>query len=313
MLRYTLRRLLIAIPTLLLVTGIVFVVMRLLPGDPAVMLAGDVHNLELIAQIRAQYGLEQPIPLQYLRWLGQILSLDFGNSMTSGQPVLALMLGRFAVTVQVVLAAAVFAAIIAVSAGTYAAWRQNSRSDFAVVALATLCMSIRSFWIGILLILLFGLHLQWLPFIGYVSPFEDLRAGLLYLVMPIAALVLSETGALLRMVRSTTIDVLGLEYVTHARAKGVSETNVLLRHALRNTFAPTLTVLGLMLGSLLGGAAVIETMFGLPGLGQLLVSSIFARDYPTVQGIMILTAFIYVLLNLLVDLLYPLLDPRVRL
>jgi peptide/nickel transport system permease protein len=179
--------------------------------------------------------------------------------------------------------------------------------------LVILAVSVPSFWVGILLILVFGVELGWLPTIGYVPVSENLAEGLRYLILPVTALLLGEMASLARMMRSSTIEVLRLEYITHARAKGLRERTVLWRHALPNAFAPVLTVLGLMLGSLLGGAVVIETVFTLPGLGRFLVDGIYARDYPVVQGTLLLVAGIYVLTNLIVDLLYPLFDPRVRL
>lgn len=309
---YLLKKILLVIPTLLLVSIIVFSVMRLVPGDPVVLVMGDTDNPELMAQLRTELGLDQALPTQYLIWLGRVLALDFGHSVVTGEPVLAAMLERFGVTAQVVLVTVLLAALIAIPGGLLAASRQNSTPDVCVVTLAVILMSIPGFWLGIALIIVFGVKLQWLPTVGYVSPLDNLLEGIQFLAMPVLALVAAEIGGILRLVRSTTIDVLRLEYITHARAKGISELTVLFRHALPNSFAPTLTLLGLVTGSLLGGAAVIETVFTLPGLGRLLVTSIYARDYPMVQGIMLLVASTYVLVNLLVDLLYPLFDPRVR-
>lgn len=313
MISYILKRLLMIIPTLLIVTLIVFTVMRLVPGDPVLLVMGDVKNPELIEQMRVQLGLNKPIYLQYLDWLGRIMMLDFGTSLQTGQPVLEAMLERLGVSAQVVVISVTFAAVIAIIGGTLAAWKQNRKTDIFAVSFAVLCMSIPGFWLGIALILLFGVTLQWLPTVGYVSPLENLSESIQFLILPVFALTLVEMGGILRMVRSTTIDVLRLEYITHARAKGLSEFTVLFRHALKNTFAPTLTLIGFVLGSLLGGAAVIETVFTLPGLGRLLVTSINARDYAMVQGIMILISTIYILINLVVDLLYPIFDPRVKL
>jgi peptide/nickel transport system permease protein len=222
------------------------------------------------------------------------------------------MLDRFGVTAQVVIISVVLATIIAIVGGSIAAWQHNRTPDLLITSFAVISMSIPSFWVGIALIIVLGIKLQWLPTVGYVSPFEDLATGVLFLILPITALVIAETGGLLRMVRSTMIEVLQQEYITSARAKGLNERTILFRHALRNTMIPTMTLVGLVLGSLLGGAAVIETVFTLPGLGRLLVTSVYARDYFMVQGIMILVATTYVLVNLLIDILYPLLDPRVR-
>jgi len=313
MLSYFFKRLLMIIPTLFCITITVFIIMRMVPGDPVLLAMGDIKNPELIEQMREQLGLNKPIIIQYFHWLSRIIQLDFGHSIITGEPVLSAMFERFGVTAQVVIISVLIAAVTAIIGGTLAAWQQNKAMDTAIVTFAVICMSIPSFWLGIAFILIFGVHLQWLPTVGYVSPLHNLTEGIQFLVMPIAALAIAEMGGILRMVRSTTIDVLRLEYITHARAKGISEMTVLFRHALKNTFIPTLTLLGLIMGSLLGGAAVVETVFTLPGLGRLLVTSIYGRDYVMVQGIMILISTSYVLINLLIDMLYPLFDPRVKL
>ncbi len=225
--------------------------------------------------------------------------------------MLPLILERFQVSAVIVLVAVAAATCIAVPAGLIAAWKQNSALDFAVVSSAALLLSIPSFWLGLLLLLLFGLKLKWLPVIGYVPFSENFWQAAVFMLLPIVTLTVLEIGVLTRMARAASIEVLRLEYVTHARAKGVPEWLVLGRHVLPNAFAPTWTLIGLVLGHLLGGIAVIETVFTLPGLGRLLVDSIFARDYPVVQGCLLFTAVIYVVVNLIVDLCYPLFDPRV--
>jgi len=313
LLSFLIKRLLMAIPTLFFVTVIVFVVMRLVPGDPVLLIMGDIKNPELIERMREEMGLNDPLFIQYFNWIRRVMMLDFGQSVLTGEPVFEAMIDRFGVTVQVVLISVFVTVLIAVFGGTIAAWQQNKRADILIVSTAVICMSIPSFWLGIAFIIVFGVTLEWLPTVGYISLFVNFSEGIQFIIMPVAALVIAEVGGVLRMVRSTTIDVLRLEYITHARAKGLSEGQVLYRHALKNTFAPTLTLIGLILGSLLGGAAVIETVFTLPGLGRLLVTSIYARDYTMVQGIMILVSTLYVMVNLLVDLMYPVFDPRVKL
>jgi len=308
---YLLRRIVWTIPTLLIVAGIVFLMMRLIPGDPAQLVLGDTATPTQLAELRAHLGLDQPISRQFLRWISQLVRGDFGNSISTGQAVLPLILERFQVSATIVLVAVAAAAVIAVPAGLVAAWKQNSITDTAVVVGATIFLSIPSFWLGLLLLLFVGLKLGWLPVVGYVTFSENWRAALSYLVLPIVTLALVETGVLTRMARASAIEVLRLEYISHARAKGLPEYKVLLRHALPNAFAPILTMIGLALGHLLGGIAVLETVFTLPGLGRLLVDSIFARDYPVVQGCLVFTAAVYVFVNLVVDLLYPLFDPRV--
>jgi peptide/nickel transport system permease protein len=311
MLGYLARRLLMTIPTLLLVAIGVFTLVRLIPGDPVQVMLGDSADPAQIAQMRAQLGLDQSIPLQFVHWLARLLIGDFGHSITNNLDVLPLILDRFQVSAVIVLVAVGLAACIAVPAGLVAAWKQNSLLDLSVVGGATLLLSIPSFWLGLLLLILFGLKLNWLPVIGYVPFSENFGQAALFMVLPIITLAMVETGVLTRMARAASIEVLRLEYVTHARAKGVPEWLVLGRHVLPNAFAPTWTLIGLVLGHLLGGIAVIETVFTLPGLGRLLVDSIFARDYPVVQGCLLFTAVIYVVVNLIVDLCYPLFDPRV--
>jgi len=310
---YAAKRILLAVPTLAIVSLVVFALLRLVPGDPAELLLGDLADPATLASLRAQLGLDQPWPVQYLAWAKALLSGDFGLSITTGEPVLAALLDRLAVTAQVVLVSFTLAMLIAVPAGLLAAHRQDSVLDLAVVFGVVLCLSVPSFWVGLLLILLFGVKLGWLPTVGWVSPLEDLQVGLQYLLLPALALLLVEMGQIARMSRASTIEVLRLDYILHARAKGLPESRVLWRHAFPNAVAPTVTVAGMLLGSLLGGAAVIETVFTLPGLGRLLVDGIYQRDYPVVQGVLIFVATLQVLMNLLVDLLYPLFDPRVRL
>jgi peptide/nickel transport system permease protein len=308
---YVLRRLAWTVPTLLLVGLLVFVLMRLVPGDPALLILGDSATPEQLAGMRAEYGLDRPLPLQFVYWLGEVARGDLGKSITSGEPVTQLLVDRFQVSAAIVLVAVALAVLLAVPAGLYAAWKQNSIADTVVVAIATFFLSIPSFWLGLLLLLFVGLKLGLVPVVGYVPFSEDWRSAITFLVLPALTLMLIELGVLTRMARASAVDVLRLEYVTHARAKGLSERRVLLRHVLPNAMAPTWTLVGLVLGNLLGGIAVLETVFTLPGLGRLLVDGIFARDYPVVQGCLLFTAAIYVLVNLVVDLCYPLFDPRI--
>jgi peptide/nickel transport system permease protein len=312
MLGYALRRLAAAVPTLLIVAASVFVLMRVVPGDPALLVLGDNADPDQIRQLRESMGLERPVAVQFWHWLGDVARGDFGKSTVNGEAVLPLILDRFQTTALIVLLAVGLATMVAVPLGMFAAWRQNSAGDLVTVGLATLLLSIPSFWLGLILLLVFGVWLKWVPVVGYVPFSENPVAAFTYIILPVVTLTLIEIGVLTRMARSSTIDVLRLEYIAHARAKGLSEGRVLARHALPNAFGPTLTLVGVVLGNLLGGIAVIETVFTLPGLGRLLVDAIFARDYPVVQGVMLFVAAIYVVVNLLVDLAYPLFDPRVR-
>ena len=311
MLGYIFKRLLSTLPTLLLVSVGVFFLIRLIPGDPALVLLGEGADAASLAGVRADLGLDRPLPVQFLTWLEHAARGDLGRSIVSGEPVSSLILGHFGVTAAVVLVAVTLATLIAVAAGLIAAWRQDSAIDLAVIGAATIVLSVPSFWLGLLLLLLFGLKLGWLPFVGYVPFSESAAQAALFLVMPVVTLTITESGVLTRMMRASSIDVLQLDYVTHARAKGLSESTVLIRHVFPNAFAPTLTLVGLTLGHLLGGVAVIETVFTLPGLGRLMVDSVLSRDYPVVQGCLLFTAVVYVVVNLLVDLCYPIFDPRV--
>ncbi|HEY8011239.1 MAG TPA: ABC transporter permease [Rudaea sp.] len=313
MLKYATKRILLAIPTLLLVALAVFAMLHLIPGDPAQLMLGDIGTPQALAHLHAQLGLDQPLSKQFLLWLTRVLHGDFGTSIVQQRPVLDMLLGSFAVTASLVVPAVLLAALLAIPAGMLAAWKQNTWVDTGVMTLAIVFLSIPSFWLGLLFLMFFGLKLDLFPVVGYVSPLEDFREGITYLVMPVVSLALIETGVIVRMARASTIEVLRLEYITHARAKGLSEPAIAFRHALKNTMAPTWTLIGLSLGSLLGGAVVTETVFTLPGIGRLLVDSIFARDYPVVQGCLLLVTATYVGVNLLIDLSYPLFDPRVRL
>jgi peptide/nickel transport system permease protein len=313
MLSYVAKRILMAIPTALVVSLLVFAMIRLIPGDPVSLMLGDTGDPALAQEMRTQLGLDQSLPRQFAGWAGKLLHGDLGSSVRTGEPVLDLIMERFPVTAQIVLAATLLASLIALPSGMFAAWKQNRWQDLTVVSGAIFLVSIPSFWAGIMLIWLFGVQLDWLPTFGFESFAEIGWPALKYMVLPVVAIALTEIAALARMMRASTIDVLRLEYIAHARAKGLPEHRVLLRHAFPNAFGPTLTVIGLVLGHLLSGAAVIETVFTLPGLGRLLVEATSSRDYPVVQGCLLFVAFLYVFVNLVVDLLYPLFDPRIKL
>ncbi len=311
MIRFIFHRLLMAIPTLVIVAITVFALIRFIPGDPAALMLGDMATPDQVAEMRTELGLDTSLPQQFVVWAGNVLSGDFGQSIVNKEPVLPLVVSRFMVSAEIVVVAVILASLIAVPAGVIAAWRQNSATDLVLIGTATVLLSIPTFWLGLLLLLFFGLKLGWLPVLGYVSLSDNFVSGLLYLVLPIMTLVIHEAGVLIRMARASTLEVLRLDYITHARAKGLSEQAVLWKHAFKNAFGPTWTMIGLILGNLLGGIAVIETVFTIPGLGRLMVDSIFQRDYPVIQGCLLFVAMSYVVVNLIVDLLYPLFDPRV--
>jgi len=303
--------LLLTFPTLLLVSIIVFAIIRLVPGDPAQVLLGEGADKESVAALREEMGLNRPLTLQYFHWLQQSLHGNLGTSIATGEPVSELIAQRFPVSALVALVAVTAGTLIAICAGILAAWRHNTSLDFAVVSGASLLLAVPGFWLGLILLLIFGLKFRWVPVAGYVPFSEGAAQWISFLVLPVITLTIGAGGVLTRMMRSSSLDVLKMEYITHARAKGLSEFSVLSRHVFPNAFAPTLTLAGLTLGQLLGGIAVIETVFTLPGLGRLMVEGILARDYPVVQGCLLFTGVAYVAINLTVDLCYPLFDPRV--
>jgi peptide/nickel transport system permease protein len=313
MFSYMIKRIAMAVPTVVIVTLLVFGMIRAIPGDPAALMLGDVDDPQLLKQMRHEFGLDRSVPEQFVLWVTHLLHGDLGMSIARHQPVAELIRTTFPVTAQIVLTATLFASLIAIPAGLLAAWSQNRRADPAIVFTSILLVSLPSFWIGILLMWLFGVKLQWLPTFGFET-FSTAGWGTVrYLILPVLAVACGEIAVLTRMMRASSLEVLRLEYISHARAKGLSESRVLLRHALPNAFGPALTVVGLILGHLLAGGAVIETVFTLPGMGRLLVESIYARDYPVVQACLLVIALIYVLVNLVVDLLYPVFDPRLKL
>lgn len=313
MLRFILFRIFAAIPTILIVSVAVFMIVRLVPGDPAELMLGDLAKPEQVEALRQQMGLDQPFHIQYLRWIENAVGGDLGVSISSGKPVQDLVVDRLLVTAPIVLLAVFITSVLAVPLGMLAAWRKNTAVDVSVVSVSTLMLSVPGFWLGLMILFVFSAHLGWFPVVGFVSIYKDLAGGLLYMVMPVMTLVFVELGAITRMMRANTISVAGHEYIAHARAKGLSENSVMRKHALKNSFAPTWTLIGFSLGSMLGGVAITETVFTIPGLGRLLVDSIYARDYPVVQGCLMVITMIYVTVNLMVDLVYPLLNPRIKL
>jgi len=312
MMRYAFSRFVLALPTILIALFLIFALIRLIPGDPAQLILGDTDDPAALARIRATLALDQPLPVQFMHWIGAIAHGDFGRSISMESPVIDLLMPAFGVTALLVVPAVIIAALLALPLGMFAAWRQNSGTDTLVVMAATFFLSVPSFWLGLMMLLYFGVKLDLFPVVGYVSPFDDLGEGLYYLVLPVVTLALIEAGVLVRLVRASTIEVLQLDYIAHARSKGLSEPAVARRHAFQNVMGPTWTMIGLALGGLLGGAVVIETVFSLPGLGRLMVEAVFARDYPVVQGCMVIVMLSYVGVNLAVELTAPLICPSLR-
>jgi peptide/nickel transport system permease protein len=313
MARYLATRLISLVPILFGTSVVAFLLIRLVPGDPAVALLGMEADARSLAALRAQLALDQPIFVQYVTWLGHILTGDFGRSIQGGRLVLPLLLGALAPTALLSAAALVISLVIAIPAGIVAATRRNSAADYTASLLALCGLSLPSFWLGILLILTFSIYLPLFPASGYVSPLVDPLAHLRHLVLPAVTLGAALAAATMRMTRAAMLEVLRADYVRTARAKGLSRRRVIWGHALRNARIPIVTLLGIQLGQLLGGVVITETVFSWPGIGKLTVDAIFARDYPVVQGAVLLTAALFVLINLVTDLIYTVLDPRVRL
>jgi len=295
----------VAVPTLWAVTTLVFFLMRVLPGDPAeLLLAESGASAEAITRLRAQLGLDEPLPVQYGRFLLQILRGDLGRSLVTNRPVMRMIGEQLPATLQLALAAMVIAIVLGLALGVIAALRQGTWVDSLCMTIAIVGASVPVFWSGLLFILLFSIVLRWLPATG--------EGGWRYLLMPAAVLGIASSGSIARQTRSSILEALGQEYVTAARAKGLQEWVVITRHVLRNALIPVATIIGLRFGFLLGGAVVTETVFSRRGLGRLIVDAILWKDFPVVQGVVLLVAAIYVLVNLLVDVSYALLDPRVR-
>lgn len=312
MLRFAAARLLAALPVLLLVSLVSFSVMHLIPGDPASVIAGPAATNQEIEQIRRALGLDKPFLTQMVTWYGHVLQGDFGQSILLSTSVWQALVERMPVTVSLAVLALVMTVAIGVPAGVLAALRANSAVDAAVTGIALLGVSVPSFWLALMLIVLFSVMLEWLPTGGYVplavSPVDWFRS----LLMPSFSLALLQIGLLARITRATMLEVLRQDYVRTARAKGLPRAMVIGKHALKNVMVPVVTVIGISFGLLLSGSIVIETVYSLPGIGRLVATSIFGRDYPVIQGTLLLTATMLVLLNLVVDLLYAAIDPRVR-
>jgi len=358
MTRYIIRRLLLLIPVLLGISIVTFAMLRLIPGDPAQIMLGEHATPEAVERIRERMGLNDPIPVQYLRYLQSIIKLDLGRSIQTNRPVLEEISQRLPATIELTLGAMLVACLLGIPAGILAAYRHNSFFDLATMVGALIGVSMPIFWLGLMLAYVFGFKLKWLPpsgrltvgielltipeawgisasfaqtwlgqklvsFLDFLSGFYiigslltgnwiALKDALSHLILPSIALGSIPMAIIARMTRSSLLEVLGEDYIRTARAKGLRERAVLLRHALKNAFLPIITVIGLQLGFLLGGAILTETIFSWPGLGRLVVNRILARDYPAVQGSVLVIALIFVVLNLLVDISYAYLDPRIH-
>jgi peptide/nickel transport system permease protein len=300
------------IPVLLLVLALVFVIFRLVPGDPAQLILGANPDPEAMAALRAKMGLDQPIPIQFLEWLQDALRGDLGVSRIGDQPVAPLLAEKFLITLELAIAALLIGCLIGIPAGIISAIKRDSWADFLARVVGLIGFSVPNYWLGVLLVVIFSVRLGWLPPAGYVPLREDPAGNLRYLILPAITMGLPIAAEQMRFLRASMLDVIQQDYMRTARAKGLANSTVILRHALRNAFIPFLTISGLQLGYLLGGSVVIEQIFSWPGLGWLTYQSITFRDYTVVQGAVLIGATVFLIANLLVDLGYVFLDPRIR-
>ena len=309
---YVAQRLAVLVPTLFIVSILIFGLQQLLPGDPAMALAGEEHDPAAVAAIRAKYHLDRPLIVQYGIWIGNVLRGDFGQSLRNKIPVSELLASKLPVTVELAVCSMLIALVLGVPLGIISAARKGRAIDVAANFVALSGLSVPHFWLGIMLILLFAVRLGWLPASGYVPPWENLRLNLTTILLPSFVLGTGVAGVMMRHTRSAMLETLGADYVRTARAKSVSERMVVVKHALRNALIPVITLGAIEFGRLLSGAVLTEQIFAIPGFGKLLVDGVFNRDYAVVQGVVLVSATLFVLLNLLADILYFLANPRLR-
>lgn len=310
--RFGLVRIAQMLPVLFLSSIVIFALTKMLPGDPTFAILGEFASDEQRAEARIRYGLDQPLPVQYLKWLGNILSGDLGRSLYRNEFVLSMLAGRIPVTLQLCLLSILLAIVIGVPAGVVAAKWRGSAADMTVSVLSMASVAMPYFWAGVLLILLFSLHLQWLPSSGYVPFSVDPVENLKRMILPAVTIGTSFAGLIMRQVRGAMLEVMSQDFIRTARAKGASEWRVVFRHGLRNALIPVITVIGLQIGALLGGAVVVESVFSLPGLGAMMVEGIYARDYPAIQGAVLFSVCCVLIVSAAVDILYAMVDPRIN-
>ncbi|TQM99438.1 peptide/nickel transport system permease protein [Acidovorax temperans] len=312
MFAFILKRMAAALPVMAVVAAVVFAILRLTPGDPAAILAGDSATPEQLDAIRKNLGLDQPIYLQFIQWVGHMLQGDFGTSLLSGTPVMEMISQRMGPSIALCISTIIVAIVVAIPLGVLAAWRQGKLLDRMVMAASVLGFSIPVFVTGYVLILMFSLGLGWFPVQGYKPLEEGILPFLRSITLPTLALSTVYIALIARITRTSVIEVMNEDFIRTARAKGLSERAVLLGHALRNAAVPIVTIIGVGVAMLIGGVVVTESVFNLPGLGRLVVEAVLARDYPVIQGLILLFALVYVLINLLVDVSYTIFDPRIR-
>ena len=309
---YLVRRLVLLLPTVLGVTLVVFLMMHFIPGDPVTNMMGEMFSQEDAARLRHELGLDKPLLVQYGKWVWHLLQGNWGRSLFTNQPVLTDILYRLPVSLELLALSTCISLLIALPAGTIAAVRPNTWKDYSAMMVAMAGVSIPEFFLGVLLFLLFALFLGWLPVSGYIPLLENPWGNLQHMILPVVALGFPRAALLTRLVRASLLEVLKMEYVTTARAKGLGEKFVVLKHALKNALIPTVTVIGLQIGFLIGGAIVVETVFAVPGIGSFGIDAIIKRDYPQVQAFVLVGALVFVLANLVVDVLYVVIDPRIQ-
>jgi len=309
---YIARRLAALVPTLLVVSVLIFSLQQLLPGDPALALAGEEHDAQVVAAIRAKYHLDQPVAMQYAIWLGHVVHGDFGQSLRNRIPVSELIVSKLPVTMELAGCSMLIALLLGIPAGVLSATRKGTPIDVTANLVALSGLSVPHFWLGIMLILLFAVRLGWLPASGYVPPWENLLKNLATILLPSFVLGTGVAGVLMRHTRSAMLQTLDADYVRTARAKSVPERQVVLKHALRNALIPIITLGAIEFGRLLSGAVLTEQIFAIPGFGKLLVDGVFNRDYAVVQAVVLVSAALYLSLNLLADVLYFFANPRLR-
>ena len=309
---YFLKRVIILLATLFLVSGAIFVVLQVIPGDPAQIILGIKASPETLRDLRHKLGLDLPLPVQYLNWIGGVIRGDLGKSITYEVPVTSLIISRLQVTIPLALLSILFAVVFSIPLGVYAALHRNRPGDYGVMIFSQIGLAIPAFWAGILLILLFAVELRWFSAGGFKSWAETPWGALKSLLLPALSLGLIRAAVLARLTRSCMLEVLGEDYIRTARSKGLTEKGVVYKHAFRNALIPVVTIVGLQMGELLAGAIVIENVFHLPGLGRLVFLAIGQRDLPVVQGVSLLIAFLIVVVNFAVDVIYGIVDPRIR-
>jgi peptide/nickel transport system permease protein len=304
----------LTIPVLFGVSVLVFMMIRIVPGDIVDLMIGPelYVSAEYRAELREQYGLDKPIYIQYVDWVAQIVQGNFGMSLRNNEPVLGTILRRLPLTAELALLSVLLSAAVAVPLGVISAVKRNSTTDFGVRLIAMVGLSMPNFWLAAMLLLITGVVFHWQPSLLLVPPWVDPWTNLQQMAMPVIALSLALMAIVMRMTRSSMLEVLRQEYIQTARAKGLLPTSIMVRHALKNAFIPVVTVLGVQLGALLGGTVVIEVIFGLPGIGRLVIDAISARDYPMLQGTVLFIAMMFAIVNLLVDMAYAYIDPRIR-